>query len=185
MKKIYAVYCRIKLVSQPDWLDNFREKYDEKYDFHLTLKQAAHIEEGQLEDIKKRLNVILEDMHFSSEKIRLCFDKVLLDKDEGYIYVFASNSEILDSLQKQIRAELKDYSDYINPLSKDYEYNFRPHVTIARNLNSLQFEKAASELKDDVECIGEVTDLVLSCVKEISLKESKNPDNLTIYKLQK
>jgi len=188
MKKIYAVYCIVKLTKHPSWLDDFRKKYDEAYDFHITLKQSAFIEENQLDEIKKILDRILNDFAKNKSKIRLTFDKLLLDEGEdteksGYIYLFSKNNDLIDDLQIKIRADLKDYSNYLNPKSIDYEYDFKPHITIARGLVGNRFKKAVADLKNDYTCEGEITEVVLSCVKEISVAEAHNPENLTVYKL--
>lgn len=188
MKKIFAVYCVVKLNNQPEWLDDFRKKYDEAYDFHITLKQPAYIEENQLSEIKKKLNGILNDFAKNKHKIILTFDKLLLDESDnteksGYIYLFSENNGSIDDLQLKIRAELKDYSEYCNPKSLDYEYDFKPHITIARGLTNKRFKEAVAEVKNDYTCGGEITEVILSCVKEISVEEAHNHNNLTIYKL--
>jgi len=188
MKKIYAVYCIVKLTKQPEWLDDFRKKYDEAYDFHITLKQSAYIEEGQLSEIKKKLDGILNDFAKNKHKITLTFDELLIDENDdsdksGYIYLFSKNNSPVDNLQLKIRAGLKDFSDYCHPKSLEYEYDFKPHITIARGLVGNRFKEAVADLKNDYTCEGEITEVVLSCVKEISVEEAHNHNNLTIYKL--
>ncbi len=188
IKKIYAVYCIVKLTKQPNWLDDFRKKYDEAYDFHITLKQAAYIEESHFSEIKEMLDGILNEFVKTKRKITLTFDKLLLDEGEkkeesGYIYLFSENNDLIDDLQTKIRNELIDYSDYLNPKSIDYEYDFKPHITIARGLVGDRFNEAVAELKKDYKCEGEITEVILSCVKEISVGEAHNPNNLTEYKI--
>ena len=85
MKKIYAVYCIVKLIKQPEWLDDFREKYDKAYDFHITLKQAAYIEDRQIGDIRKILDGIFDDFEKNKVNLEMVFDNLLLDEEEGYI----------------------------------------------------------------------------------------------------
>jgi len=184
MKKIYAVYCIVKLIKQPKWLDDFREKYDEAYDFHITLKQAAYIEDQQIGDIRKILDGIFADFGKDKSDIKIVFDNLLLDKEEGYIYLFAKSNKLLDNLQKEIRNALKRYSDYVNSKSIKYEYDFKPHITIARNLGEQRFMEARASLKQDYMCEGKITEIVLSCVKEISVEEAHNLDNLKRYKIR-
>lgn len=183
MKKIYAVYCIVKLTKQPEWLDNFRKKYDEAYDFHITLKQAAYIEDWQISDIRKILDGILTNFEKDKNNIELKFENLVLDEKGGYIYLFANSNQIIDNLQKKIRNSLKIYSRYINPKSIKYEYNFKPHITIARDLNKQRFAEAKSVMGQDYMCEGRVVEIVLSCVKEISVEEAHNPENLTNYKI--
>ena len=188
MTKIYAVYCIVKLTKQPGWLNDFRKKYDEPYDFHITLKQAAYIKENQLSEIKQKLDEIVNYFAKNKHKISLTFDKLLLDEgndieEPGYIYLFSKNNVLIDDLQRQIRTELKDYSDYCSSKSLNYEYDFKPHITIARGLVGNRFNEAVTDLKNDHTCEGEITEVVLSCVKEISVAEAHNPENLTVYEL--
>lgn len=188
MQKIYAVYCRVILEPEPKWLQDFRLKYDEPYEFHLTLKQSAYIEEAQLEGIKKRVAGILAQLP-AREPVKLRFDKLLLDEHDdedglGWIYLFCSQeNKYLASLQKALRQELQEFSQYLNPFSAQYEQNFNPHITIARQLSSTQFKTAVSELPKDAACTGEVSEIILSCVNEVTPEESTNADNLTVYKL--
>ena len=119
MKKIYAAYCIVKLTKQPEWFGDFRKKYDEAYDFHITLKQPAYIEENQLGEIKNKLDGILNDFAKKKSKIRLTFDKLLIDENDdsdksGYIYLFSKNNSPVDNLQLKIRSELKDLAIIVN-----------------------------------------------------------------------
>lgn len=183
MKKIFAVYGRVKLIHEPAWLEQFRALFDEPYDFHITLKQSAFIEDGQLEEIK----AIMNKLRLPEQKITLTFDDLVLDRYDsedkyGYIYLFCKiRNEALDELQLLIRQQLMEYSTYCAPSLKSYEYNFSPHITIARNLDSKLFKKAVKELRKDYQCYGEITEVVLSCVNETTATEATNPKNQTFY----
>ena len=78
---------------------------------------------------------------------------------------------------------MSDYTEFFKPKLEEYEINFEPHITVAMDLNQTQFDKAKKDFKDNFQCMGVVDEIILSVVKEITLEESKNPDNLTIYKL--
>lgn len=183
MKKIYAVYCIVKLTKQPDWLNDFRKKYDEAYDFHITLKQAAYIDDSQIDDIRKILDRIVANFLKEKNDIEMVFDNLLLDEAEGYIYLFANSNKMLDNLQRKIRYSLKRYSEYSNPKSIKYEYDFEPHITIARDLSKERFAEAKVAMGQDYMCEGRVAEIVLSCVKEINVEEANSPENLTNYKI--
>jgi 2'-5' RNA ligase len=176
-------------LDQLEWLSAFRAKYDQSYDLHITLKQMANIEESDLPKIKERLENILERTTLSQKQLQLVFDQVQLDEHDvdsgfGWIYVFASKrNKILDGLQKQVREELAGYNDYRFNSSQEYEFNFQPHITIARELDSDEFAHALKELPSEVILSGRVTGIVLSCVKEAIIEEARNPSNLTIYRL--
>lgn len=54
--KIFAVYSGLKLSKRPEWLDDFRKKYDDPYEYHIILKQPSYIKKEQQElDIKDKL----------------------------------------------------------------------------------------------------------------------------------
>lgn len=187
--KTYAVYCKVNLVDEPIWLKVFRSKYDKPYDFHVTLKQPAVIQANQLPTIKGYLAAVLESISIPEHKLRITFDKLVLDESDdydqkGYIFIFSSKrSEQLDNLQYEIRNKLSAFSNYLNPSSNEYEFNFNPHITIARELEASTFDEAVRELPKDYACQGEISEIILSCVDDISLEHSSDPGNLTVYKL--
>jgi 2'-5' RNA ligase len=186
---IYSVYFKEQLVDQPDWLAPFRAKYDGAYDFHITLKQMAYIEEASLVNIKSILGNLIAATAFPAKRPCLTFDRVMLDEHDvddgmGFIYLFAkTRNEFIDNLQKQIREQLSTYSNYYLSNAKTYEYDFKPHLTIARNLNSKSFAKAVKDLPATPSLTGEITAIVLSCVKELTSEEAQRPENFTTYSL--
>lgn len=189
MKKIYAIYGTVDLIDLPMWLKGFREKYDKPYDFHITLKQMAYIDVSELSRIKSSFEEILKMTPFPQKRMRLEFNRVELsehdtDDDRGYIYVFADQrNRLLDASQKLIREKLSDFSNYYFKDSRTYELDFNPHLTIARSLNARMFTQAVSELPKQITLIGEVTSIVVSCVKDLSLEETRKPENFITYSL--
>jgi 2'-5' RNA ligase len=111
-----------------------------------------------------------------------CLKKIVADLEDKSIMISAKNNKILMDLQYKIRTALKDYSNYRKPILEQYETVFKPHITIAMDLGD-RFDEAIKDIGGDTKCIGEITEIILSCVKEDTAKEAKNPKNLTIYKL--
>lgn len=189
MKKIYTVYCTVKLDDSHEWLEAFRAKYDRQHPFHITMKQPAYIDDKDLPKIKSRLEEILYELPSSVPKIRLTFNNLQIDEhdaDDGmaWIYVFAGErNKLLDDLQKHIRDELGAYSSYQFKNSSIYERDFNPHLTIGGHLNSQMLEEARIDLPKTISLNGEVDKLILSCVNEPTLEEANNPNNLTVYSL--
>lgn len=186
MTKIFAVYANVILIKKPDWLDDFREKYDEKYDFHITLKQPSFIKTEQVTDVKNKLSSVLAECISSNHQITVTFDKIAIDEqviDGIYIMINAKNNEPLNNLQKNIRTALKGYDNFCEEKSRAYEKIFVPHITIARHLNDKKYKRAKRYLLGDYICEGVIKNIYLSVVKEDNVREAINPNNITSYNL--
>lgn len=181
--KIFAVYARVKLFKKPDWLEDFRMKYDEPYDFHITLKQPCFIDEEQTPSLKEKLSQIFSSFSLPNHKINIIFNKKVVDnKIEGdaCIMIFAENKDIRN-LQNTIKSSLSDYKNYYESKLEEYENNFNPHITIARNLSSEALLRAISEIKDDFACEGVIEEFDLVITDKKTAKESTDPKNWTTY----
>jgi 2'-5' RNA ligase len=189
MKKIYAISCIIELIEKPDWLDAFCAQYNRPHPLHITLKQMAYIDKTELPKIQQIFEDILKSAKPSKLALHVVFDDFSLiehddDDGTGWIYVFANQrNQVLDDLQKEIREKLAHYSDYYLKDSRLYEHNFRPHITIAAELDPNNFVFAVAELPKTVRCVGEVVNITLSCVKEPTLAEANDLKNLIVYDL--
>ena len=96
---------------------------------------------------------------------------------------FAQENDFLVDLQKELKKVLKDYSTYVDDSTKEYEIDFKPHITIAINLDESTKEEAEKYFISDYECQGEMESLVLPIVKNTSIEERKDSNNLRIFKL--
>ena len=183
--KMFAILTNLKLTKKPEWLDEFREKYDKPYEFHNTLKQPRFIKEEDVPELKKRLQEFFENLHTPNHKIELIFDEIVAGKDEEgtTIMLRAKNPVELITLQQKLRDFLVEYTNYVKPKYQSYEENFDPHITIARNISETQLKEANEYLKNDFTCEGVVEEIFLHVVNEDTPEESRNPENRTIYKL--
>ncbi len=188
MEKIFAVYCEVRLAETPEWLATFRDKYDKPYPFHLTLKQAARVGDKQLPVIRQLTKTVLHEWQEKLHGITVEFDDLQLDEHDsfdgtGWIYLFASQPDTrLLQFQTAIREALKDFSDYENPASYGYEHDFKPHITIGRELAEGAFQEAIRQIPPNHVCTGMVTQLVVSSIDDTP-HASVNPPSLTTYKL--
>jgi len=183
--KIFAVYARVKLLKKPDWLDDFRFKYDDRYDFHVTLKQPCFINEEQIPPLKEKLNQIFSNFYLPDHKINILFNKKTINNEvegKACIMILAKNKDICN-LQSIIKSSLSDYKNYYESELEKYENNFNPHITISRNLDSKTLSMAVSEIKDDFLCEGTIEEIVLVVVNEKTAEETTNPKNFTVYRL--
>ena len=180
--KIFAIYSNIYLTNKPDWLDEFRKKYDKPYEFHITLKQPCYVEEDKIPELKEIVLNFINSSTISSKTIEIIFNEVVFDKDEeGTTIMIKANNESLTQIQKNLCASLLDYTDYVKPKYKNYEENFVPHITIARNLSEAQEGEAIKYLQNGFLWGGEINSFVLSVVSENTPEEAKNPANQNLY----
>ena len=180
--KISAVYARVALTEKPDWLEPFRTEFHYPYDYHITLKQGVVITDDQLPDLQQRLRAVLASNTIPDHRIRLVFDTVVSEKEDGCIMLMAQPNQAIADLQRSIVSALKEYNQHYEPQTAAYEADFHPHITIAHDLGS-RFDNAVASLGEDVTCVGDVTEIVLSCVSAITPEEANNPANLTVFKL--
>lgn len=183
--KIFAIYSNIELTQKPEWLDDFRVRYNAAHDYHVTLKQPTYIEEYDVQKIQENLSQLVHNAVIPEGGIRLTFDSVVTDIDpegKSTIMINAQKNELIETLQKQIVAAFKNYDHLYNPASRNWEENFQPHITIGDGLDNGQLKVALAEL-ENVLCVGIIQNIVLSVVKDMSLDEINDPVNKTVYEI--
>ena len=182
--KIFVVYAKIELIQKPNWLDAFRAKYDEPFEYHITLKQPCVVENDQVPDIKNKLDDLFLNLKIPNQVIYLVFDSLGIDDTvDGDICIMinATDSSEIHSLQRKILLALSGFNQYLKPKTKEYEENFQPHITIASNLDKQSYSLASKELKRDYICQGIVKEIVLAVVDNANATEASNPKNQTVY----
>jgi 2'-5' RNA ligase len=78
-----------------------------------------------------------------------------------------------------------DYPSYVTPESQEWEQNFKPHITIARDLSPKRYAAAKNDIGKDFHCTGIIRSVVLVVVENAVPEESNNPKNQTCYTLEK
>ncbi len=122
---------------------------------------------------------------FSPDDKKLIFDRTEIEEEEGtllFMWFIDQNKSIIN-LQKSLVEELKDFNHYCSEATREYESNFRPHITVADRIPI--DERVENLLAMDVECVGQLTDLVLPVVKDMSVEESENVKNFTLFNFKK
>ena len=180
--KIFFLALEFELEEKPNWLDGFRIKYDGPFNYHLTLKYATYIKKNDLPKLRKAVKSIAK----ASKPMTLEFDQYFFNKTEtgNLIMVLAKHNKDLLRLQKMAVRELGEFGETWKPYYKDFEKNFKPHISIARNLSDGVFQTAKSELKEQIYCKAEISNLALRVVDENpSVDDFNNLQNLTCYDL--
>jgi 2'-5' RNA ligase len=182
-KKIFQVSADFELDKKPGWLDYFRSKYDKPYSYHVTLKNSSYFNENDLEKIKEALVAIAK----KHRELKVVFNKLFLSNSPKgeCVMIEAEPNEELNKLQKEISSKLLKHGEHILEEYKEYENNFRPHITIARYLTPDQAEIAKKELGDDMHCEALIDKLVLTTANNDEYEEWSNPENETHIKLKK
>lgn len=165
--KIFYITIDFTLAEKPEWLSDFRQKYDDEYEpeFHITIKQATNFNK---ED-EIRLNQVLTETIIQFAPMTIEFDKLSYSStDNGnVIMIMAKDNSQLNLLQSGLREKLDQFGDVIKSYYRDFETNFEPHITIARHLSDEQLELAKKELGENTPYIATVNTITL----HISTKE--------------
>lgn len=186
--KIFALYFKVKLTKKPEWFDEFVKKYHEYSDFiHITLIQPRYFNENEVENLNNKISEVLKKFTITEEDKKLYFDNLVIGKGSEMEYVFMVNSrenKFLNDIQKELKEALKDYNQYLKEITKEYENNFKPHITVADDLDEEKKKEAEKYFAGDYEIEGVIEGLILPTVKDASFGERTNPNNLKLFRLQ-
>ena len=184
--KIFAVYFKIKLTKKPNWFDEFRDKFKGTFILHITLIQSRYADEAEIAPVKAKITEVLRGQHFSEEDKNMIFDEFVssLESDGKYAYMLmAKRNDRLMAFQRALQDALKGYERYCDETTREYEVNFKPHLTLGNGVTLDQRAEADTYFSSDYACEGRVTDLVLPVVKDTTPEEANNSANLTGFKI--
>ena len=184
--KIFALYVKVSLTKKPEWFSDFLEKYFEPVDLHITLIQPRYVDEKQIDDLQSKIIKTIKNISIREIDKKLFFDKLVIDKESDGKYMFMLNvreNNFLINFQKELRLALMDYNLCVDDANKEYEINFKPHITIATNLDENSKEEAEKYFDSDYEYEGLIGELILPMVKDTSIEERTDVNNLRIFKL--
>src|SRR3989344_892483 len=163
--KIFALYIKIKLTKKPEWFDGFLNKYFEPVDLHVTLIQPRYVDEKQIYDLESRITETIKNISISEIDKKLLFDKLVIEKESDGKYVFMLNARennFLTNFQKELILALRDHDLYVDDANK---------------------EDAEKYFTLDYELEGLMGELVLPIVKDTSIEERTDINNLRVFKL--
>ncbi|RJO60837.1 hypothetical protein C4544_04335 [candidate division WS5 bacterium] len=184
MNKIYAIYAEVEVPKPDKWLTDFRKKYSEPYDFHITLKQPCNIQELDASKIREKLERFFKNPK-KQESFEVIFDYLFAPEQKSCIMIgLKSGQNRIYDLQKELVDIVQDYSDYAEPKSEQWEKNFVPHLTIGDDLNDERHLEAIKDLPGKIEIKGLVKQIVLVVAKEARPEQSLNPNNLIKFGLK-
>ncbi len=184
--KIFAIYLRINLTQKPKWFDKFRKKNEGWFELHITLIQPRYITDEQIKDLKSRVKNTLAELELEEKDKKLIFNKPVFEElpDGKYLFMWLIEKNLwLMQLQKKLRAVLENYDNYCDEITKEYEEDFRPHITVVESIDANQKKEVERSFSSDFMFEGTVKDLVLPVVKNTSKEERENANNLTIFDL--
>jgi len=176
--KIFAVYSVVTLEGKTAELKTFREKYDQPYKLHITLKQPVQINEDEVDEVKQ----ILSGLDVAKSKIKLVFDKI--NGDEKVLMLMAEENSTLMDLQKEVVGLLHKYKSYVDADTMEYEINFKPHITVARDIHEQDMSSVKEQLRGMLPVKAFINSITLAVVNHISPEEALDPNNLTEYRFQ-
>lgn len=183
--KIFAIYLRLKLSSKPEWFDDLRNKYSSNNILHITLVQPRYIEESEIQNVKDIVDRVLKECHLKDIDKEVSFIKTEIEEDEGKYIVMSfieKNEKIID-LQKRLVANLEGFNKYCSEVTREYESNFKPHLTVADQIEYSQKDGVMENLRDSSNFDGLIEDMVIAVVNRQTVSESENPDNWIVLKV--
>lgn len=183
MSLVFSVVFHFTLDTKPDWLDDFRKKYDKPYEYHITLKYPTFIKKQDVAELKKDLEKITK----TQKSFTMVFDTFYFGETPNgkLIMVKAHENDDLIDMQKNIYKTLKKYGKVIKEHYQQYEKHFKAHITIARHLSYEEFKKAQSELPEEIHCSAQITKVTLVVESEEEASEMTDPKNEIYYELKK
>ncbi len=174
--KIFAIYSVVKTDGKSERLKTFRKNYDELYELHVTLKQPVRINENEVNEVKQ----IFSRLDKPNSRIDVIFNKI---RGDGKVLMLdAEENRTLMDLQKRISGLLKPYNSYVDGDTEQYEIDFKPHITVARNIDEQVISSVKEQLIKILPVEAFIDSLTLAIVDHISPEESLNPNNLTEIK---
>lgn len=179
----FNVATEFKLTKKPAWLDGFRKKCDDPYQYHITLKTKTSVRSADIARLKNELNNIAKRYG----GIKVVFSKLhIATTTKGWcIMIRAKPNRILVELQKEI---VKRFSKFGKPIRKEgasFEKIFRPHITIGRHLTPQQLKQAKSDLRGkNLHSEALIQKIVLTTVRTDSFHDWSNLKNKISYKLK-
>jgi len=184
--KIFGLFSNVTLAKKPVWLDAFRARYDEPYEYHITFKQPCYVQKEMISELKNKLRNFFSVQNFPEHQTDVVFDRLGIRPDApkgGCIMIYAQRNPTLMKLQQDLREALIEYQNYLKPESSQWERDFKPHITIARHLSPERLEEAKRDLQEDLICVGSIDEIYLQIVDESNAEEAKKLENRTTFKL--
>lgn len=157
MKLYLFVRADLRLIKKPEWLDAFRESYDEIFPYHISLKRAVEVSKSDQQLIEKKVADITKD--FKPFEVR--FKELFFGKTKfgNTIMIRAENVPQLHALRDRVFESFKKYNTYIQPEHKAFDEDFNPHITIARHLSDEQLLEAKKEIQKPLEVVAKIDSL--------------------------
>ena len=124
------------------------------------------------------LSGIFSGLELPKHKIDIVFDKVIIDTP---IMIVATKIGEIGILQDKIVAALRSYNNFVKPESKNWEEDFKPHITITEDLEGEKLEQAKLDMGEDVRCEATIKEIVLSVAQDMTSAEGFK--DKTVYKL--
>ena len=183
--KLFALYFRVALSDKPEWFDDFRKKYDDPYDLHVTVIQPRYIDQSRIDTLKQTVSTFLNTHRLAEKEKVLEFSELAYGPEEDGAYVFMLHAPLSDGLlrfQKELKEAVGGFGEYVEKITEEYEVDFKPHITIG-HIPEADLKEVKLYFSAPYAVSGTLTELVLPVVKDTSIAEVTDPKNLTVFVL--
>lgn len=161
---LFFVTAQVRLDEQPEWLDGFREHFDDPYPLHVTLKNYTKLEQGTIKDVENKIQMLLSGV--SSIPVTFSHLRVAPTPKGNCFMIDAEENSELQQIQTYIVRLLQHFGRHLEKRYAQYESNFVPHITIGRNVSPEDTALAEVCLKDSIVCRGVIHAITLTLLKD-------------------
>lgn len=104
--EIFAVFGRGEIIDVAHWLEAFRKKDNIQLDYDVTLNQSCYFQERQLPNIKNLISKALVGFDLPDNLLPFQFEMLRADRSDGSSMIMTESNTLLDSIQRNIAAQL-------------------------------------------------------------------------------
>ncbi len=176
----------IKPYKNSKWITEFRTKYDQPDFLHVTLISGRYVEEGKVNELKSAVAEALSRVKIEEGDRKIIFNELAADsgtKSDDIFMINSAENKFVTNIQEELKIALCKYNNYLNPITKNYEDNFTPHITVARDFNVQKKEEMMKYFPADFVCEGEIESLAMPILNNATIEERMDLKNIVIFKL--
>ncbi len=126
---IFAIITDLEIIDPPVWYTEFTEKYLSRPKPHITLIQPRYVNSEVGKEILEKLKSHFKYCSSMFPITETAHGFVPFRERTGFM-IDIPNPQIIE-FQRKLRETIPAGLELVNPMGKESEQNFRPHLTMA------------------------------------------------------